>query len=128
MSILISIQQKWWEKILSGEKTLEIRKTAPRLLFGLDNSPPCTVFVYVSGTGAVQGQFSCPGIIQTADLASLVERACVPLGDLSSYAGRKRVLYGWEIAEPEQYDTPRPLAEFGVKRPPMSWQYVDACH
>ena len=34
-------------------------------------------------------------------------------------------LYGWIVGEAEEYDTPSPLAEFGLNRPPMSWQYVE---
>lgn len=26
---------------------------------------------------------------------------------------------------PEKFDAPSPLAEFGLDRPPMSWQYVE---
>ena len=29
-SVLISIQPKWVEKIVKGEKTIEVRKTAPQ--------------------------------------------------------------------------------------------------
>lgn len=29
-SVLISIQPKWVEKIVSGKKTIEVRKTAPK--------------------------------------------------------------------------------------------------
>lgn len=29
-AVLLSIKPEWWEKILAGEKDLEIRKTAPR--------------------------------------------------------------------------------------------------
>ena len=29
-SVLISINPKWCEKIASGEKTIEVRKTAPK--------------------------------------------------------------------------------------------------
>lgn len=52
LAVLMSMKPEWWEKILDGEKTLEIRKTHPqneRLEW------PVTVLVYVSGTGAVQG-------------------------------------------------------------------------
>ena len=38
--IMISIQPKWVEKILNGEKTIEIRKTMPKC--GL----PCKVYIY----------------------------------------------------------------------------------
>lgn len=44
--------------------------------------------------------------------------------DLKKYAGGKS-LYGWIVGEAEAYDTPSPLAEFGLNRPPMSWQYVE---
>lgn len=39
-SILISIQPQWVEKILNGEKTIEIRKTVPKCEF------PCKVYIY----------------------------------------------------------------------------------
>lgn len=29
-AVLLSIKPEWWEKILAGEKDLEIRKTVPR--------------------------------------------------------------------------------------------------
>lgn len=47
-----------------------------------------------------------------------------PKIDLKKYAGGKS-LYGWIVGEAEAYDTPSPLAEFGLNRPPMSWQYVE---
>lgn len=34
-------------------------------------------------------------------------------------------LYGWIVGEAEEYETPSPLAEFGLTRPPMSWQYIE---
>ena len=39
-AILMSIKPKWCEKIFSGEKTIEVRKTAPKL------EPPFKVYVY----------------------------------------------------------------------------------
>ena len=39
-SIMISIQPKWVEKILNGEKTIEIRKTTPKCEL------PCKVYIY----------------------------------------------------------------------------------
>lgn len=81
-AILMSIKPKWCEKIFSGEKTVEVRKTAPKL------KPPFKVYVYetigkrtscrrcviwqswldcpirspfgcTEGTGAVVGEFVC---------------------------------------------------------------------
>ena len=39
-SIMISIQPQWVEKILNGEKTIEIRKTKPNIKL------PCKVYIY----------------------------------------------------------------------------------
>jgi len=67
----MSMKPEWWEKILDGEKTLEIRKTHPqneRLEW------PVTVLVYVSGTGAVQGQFLCPGEVSYRTMQDLEEK------------------------------------------------------
>lgn len=41
-SILISIQPQWVEKILKGEKTIEIRKTMPKCEL------PCKVYIYMT--------------------------------------------------------------------------------
>lgn len=54
-AVLMSIKPEWWEKILAGEKDLEIRKTAPRAGAGEPDPWPLLVLAYVSGTGAVLG-------------------------------------------------------------------------
>lgn len=120
-AVIMSMKPKWWEKILTGEKLLEIRKTHPQSegLYW-----PITVLVYVSGTGAVQGQFICPGEASEHSPHDLAGPSCVPVKDLIRYAKGKR-LSGWIIKDPEKYDTPSPLAEFGLNRPPMSWQYIE---
>lgn len=58
LAVLMSMKPEWWEKILAGDKVLEIRKTHPQSKNHADLEWPLTVLVYVSGTGAVQGQFS----------------------------------------------------------------------
>lgn len=85
---------------------------------------PLLVLAYVSGTGAVLGQFLCMGWVKSNCWRYLSSRSCVPEEDLKKYAGGKS-LYGWIVGEAEAYDTPSPLAEFGLNRPPMSWQYVE---
>lgn len=83
-AILMSIQPKWCEKIFSGEKTVEVRKTAPKL------ETPFKVYVYETlgkrtsckkcaiwqkcplrspfgcyeGAGAVTGEFVCDEIYE----------------------------------------------------------------
>jgi len=41
-SIMLSVQPKWVEKILNGEKTIEIRKTMPKCEFPIDAYIYCT--------------------------------------------------------------------------------------
>ena len=123
-AVLMSMKPQWWEKILAGEKLLEIRKSAPKGGAGEPEPWPLLVLVYVSGTGAVQGQFTCPGWVKTNLLEMLVERSGVKLEDLRAYA-KGGSLYGWLVEAPEKYDTPSPLAEFGMNQPPMSWRYVE---
>lgn len=36
--------------------------------------------------------------------------------------------YGWHISELKIYDQPKSLSEFGLKRPPQSWRYVEVEH
>lgn len=85
-AVLMSLKPKWWGKMLSGEKGLEIRKTAPHCPQPTE-AWPLLVLVYVSGTGAVQGQFTCPGYVKTNMLAGLHARACLSMADLVDYAG-----------------------------------------
>ena len=54
-AVLMSMKPEWWEKILSGEKTLAVATDGRAFRW------PLTVLVYVSGTGAVQGKFTCWG-------------------------------------------------------------------
>ena len=72
----------------------------------------------------MQGQFLCPGYTETNFMPYLEKLSCVPLADLKEYAGGK-CLSGWIVRSPEKFDTPSPLTEFGLDRPPMSWQYVE---
>lgn len=123
-AILASVKPEWWEKILAGDKGLEIRKSAPQSKDGRRLTWPLTVLVYVSGTGAIQGQFTCPGWIKTNLLEMLVDQSCVPLEDLRAYA-KGGSLYGWMVQNPEKFDEPAQLAELGLERPPMSWRYVE---
>lgn len=92
-AVLLSIKPEWWEKILAGEKDLEIRKTAPRDETGGPDPWPLLVLAYVSGARAVLGQFLCMGWVKSNCFRYLASRSCVPVEDLEKYAGGKP-LYG----------------------------------
>ena len=150
--VLICVHPKWCELIFNGQKTIEVRKTAPKL------ETPFTVYVYQTkikfkvknwqenfqsiiftpnggveeGNGKVIGSFVCDRV-----------RLCIPFGlkghllsqevyremrltkeQLDKYGGLK-TLYGWHITSPKLFDKPRELSEFGIARAPMSWCYVE---
>ena len=55
-AVLISIRPEWVKKILAGEKTLELRKTKPKL------ETPFKVYIYCTNSGVsagMWGEFVC---------------------------------------------------------------------
>lgn len=122
-SVLISIQPKWVEKIASGEKTIEVRKTRPKL------PRPFKGYIYATKTGErivlkgdkvfeipkeltgkVIGEFICKGMMD-GNSSLLLKQSCLTLDELWNYAKGKRV-YGWRIADLKIYDKPKELSEF----------------
>lgn len=129
-AVLMSIKPKWCEKIFSGEKTVEVRKTAPQL------ATPFKVYVYETKTGFIEAvRGTCPicAFFRGKVIGEFVcdkVRACIPLGlrgfelsparleemclskeQLDKYGGLK-TLYVWHITEPKLYDKPKELSEF----------------
>ncbi len=132
-AILMSIQPKWVEKIANGEKTIEVRKTAPKI------ETPFKCFIYmtksnskiaiskdnyaqemkiakslVGGCGKIVGEFVCDEIIvdekgENQDI--ICENACLTRQELYEYEPRKAV-YGWHISDLKIYDKPKELSEF----------------
>ena len=133
-AVLISVKEKWAERILTGEKTVEVRKTVPKL------ETPFTCYIYQSGTGFIVGEFVCDKLIWVIAhpavfagyptlFAKSISDACMTQDEAEAYSGGKD-LYGWHIAEVRRYETPVPLECFGLRRPPVSWRYVIGrdCH
>ena len=169
-AILMSIKHKWCELIFSGEKTVEVRRTAPK------PKPPFKVYVYETkgateapwvdedghfiykGCGQVVGEFVCDKVEENIPqyhpmfeefFYSCFEYGndCLSQKEMQKY-GKYDTLYGWHIAAPKRYDTPKELSEFwtarctnktgecktcevkpacisNVTRPPQSWMYVE---
>lgn len=57
-SVLISIKPKWCELIASGIKTIEVRKTKPKI------DMPFKCYIYKTTTGKVIGEFVCSEITE----------------------------------------------------------------
>ena len=130
-SVLISIQPKWCELIASGKKTVEGRKTKPKL------ETPFKVYIYCTNwkdntywknhykgkLGKVIGEFVCDSIevLTERDLfegmdeisnSRIEEYSCLSIDELLQYKGSKSEIYGWHISDLVIYDKPRELSEF----------------
>lgn len=151
-TVLISIQPKWCKLILSGDKTLEIRKNKPKLITPFKCYIYCTQaktfteYLWTSksaifgiktdiSNGKIIGEFICDKIIQEVprnrtpqseypEYCELLSGSCLTNDDLIRY-GKCYSLNGWYISELKIYDRPKELQEFNLKRPPQSWCYVN---
>lgn len=120
--ILLSLHAKYWDLIKSGKKTIEIRKTKPRI-----HQMPFRVIVYVTGGVGVVGKFDCNTITETMHPLSLLDGSCLTEKELTDYAAGKP-LCGWFIKEGSviEYETPFPLEmATGLSKPPQSWCYLN---
>ena len=144
-SVLISIQPKWCELIASGKKTVEVRKTKPKLdvpfkcyiymtkaydtLFGYGNPKKLCV-----DGGKVIGEFVCDdigefkvfenGSVQYWNYHEL-GKTCLTYDELSNYIGRNKNGYGWHISDLVIYDKPRELSGFHKPIMPTGLRYED---
>ena len=134
-TVLISIRPKWCQKIISGEKTIEVRKTRPKI------NPPFRCYIYQTGKGGVIGEFVCDEFFDLswgARIPSDIARgAYLEPVEIHEYLGTGAGC-GWHISNLKIYDTPRKLSEFTglrtglgsielrvLERPPQSWCYVE---
>ena len=143
-AVLISIRPKWCDLIFRGEKTMEVRKSFPKL------DAPFRAIVYCTkakttdenflvtdktgynwlGNGKVIGEFICTGYDEFTPTDGGVKfKRFMALHDLSvkelkEYL-RGKIGYGWRISNLEIYDAPKDLIEFRLIRAPQSWCYVE---
>ena len=136
-AVLISIQPKWCELIASGKKTVEVRKTKPRL------ETPFKCYIYETqgrtetpfvdeegheifkGRGQVIGEFVCDrvdnGILSKSYFVDSInigyDQTCVSIYEVAKYldaygAYGMYEFYGWHISDLVIYDKPKELSEF----------------
>ena len=134
-SVLIAIRPQWCEKIASGEKTIEVRKTAPKEV-------PFKAYIYETkgqyvkfthgahtkygyGRGKVIGEFICDKVYSIKNRGSsfsvadeeqsvtneIARQSCLYYDDMVSYFGNKDG-FGWHISDLKIYDKPKELSEF----------------
>ena len=134
-AVLISIRPKWCAQIVSGRKTIEVRRTRPKL------QAPFKCYIYCvksgkelfwtgpkysyaddhshnafdkCGNGRVIGEFTCDQIIEDRTFGhneKFYGAACMNAYDAAVYA-MQSPMYGWHISNLKVYDTPRALSEF----------------
>ena len=133
-AVMLSVRPKWVEKIANGEKTIEVRKTRPKL----DTPFKCYIYCTQSGValgawgkhGKVIGEFTCDriykidkdstGFLFKAGGLSVYKQAAEEKCDLRvamtddelhGYLGHYQG-YGWHIVDLKIYETPKKLTEF----------------
>lgn len=143
-SVLISIKPKYAELIATGEKTIEVRKSAPKEV-------PFKAYIYETkgatempwvdedghfiykGRGQVIGEFVCDKVMFLTPLGlrgfemreEILKSICLTNDDLNAYGGLK-TLYGWHISDLKIYDKPKPIMQF-YKPCPIEWKNCPVC-
>lgn len=135
-AILMSIQPKWVTMIEYRKKTIEVRKTRPKL------EPPFKCYIYCTfpqkpvydiwinrgtenrflGNGKVIGEFVCDNIekfvVGSLACDDVEKQACLSYKEIcdyfygENYDNTVRVGYSWHISELKIYDKPKELSEF----------------
>lgn len=135
-SVLISIKPKYCELIASGKKTIEVRKTRPKIKTPFKCYIYCTYGQenenYMLGKrGKIIGDFVCDKIeelheyelspskkfyeFENARLDLFLKESCLSYNEVCDY--RKNLpyykpLYGWHISDLKIYGKPKELGEF----------------
>lgn len=148
-AVMLSIRPKWCEKIISGEKTIEVRKNRPKLetpfkayIYCTTGRPDLNIPIsqerlmqdYLNtgsmkslncphGNGKVIGEFTCDRIYGLAPLNhapdDVEQQACLTREEIVRYLNG--VGYGWHISNLKIYDTPKELIEF------HTWKKCKSC-
>ena len=139
--ILISTRPQWCEKIVSGKKTIEVRKTAPKEV-------PFKCYIYMTqgaykdlglySEGIYQnrmkviGEFICDKVDKIIPLRHThYNYIGVPIANVIEYGiwnddlpqmqmtkkeindyGKGKILFGWHISDLKIYDKPKELSDF----------------
>lgn len=144
-AVMLSIRPKWCEKIVNGEKTIEVRKTRPKLDTPFRGYIYCTLQgcneffrvdlgrdvakwnrgKWADRKGNVIGEFICDRIYELAPLNhapdDVEQQSCLTREEIVHYL--KGTGYGWHISDLRIYDEARDLSEFRRATDPC-----DSCH
>ena len=126
-SVLIAIRPQWVEKIANGEKTIEVRKTAPKevpfkayIYCTKEKKQDDIIWAGIFGdrgkwNGRVIGEFICNNASELDYVYywnnGYEFETCLTYRQVADY-GKGKTLYGWHISDLKIYDKPRELSEF----------------
>ena len=139
--VMLAIQPKWVAKIANGEKTIEVRKSAPKevpfkayIYCTKEKKQDDIIWAGVCGdrgkwNGRVIGEFVCDKVYSIKNQGGrfvvaneeqsvtneIARQSCLYYDDMVSYFGNKDG-FGWHISDLKIYDKPKELSEF--KTPP----------
>lgn len=138
-SVLISIRPQWCDLIASGKKTIEVRKTRPKIdtpfkcyIYETKRKTDVPTFIdedghYIyEGRGQVIGEFVCDEIIDgragPQHWIYICENSMLSCQQIYSYCGEDadgntKYCWGWHISDLVIYDKPKELSEFYVACP-----------
>lgn len=131
-SVLISIKPKYCELIGNGSKTIEVRKTRPKIETPFKCYIYCTHSgitakerdrnIYTDFSGKVIGEFVCDEISRVFQCNSgwISENACISQSEFFDYLGipvnthfgYDKFAYGWHISDLVIYGKPKELSDF----------------
>ena len=125
INILLSVRRPFCGKILSGEKTWELRQNVPRVM----KREHVTLWLYESGKDGERAIIGKCRMVSFAlithmpfgkVLGSFLIDACVSKTHLRTYLP----CFAWGVQDPVKLPAPVPLSANGLTRPPQSWQYI----
>lgn len=149
IAVLISIRPKWCEKIINGQKTIEVRKTRPKMdtpfkCYIYCTKPEEKLLTIMKDGDENYGEtyHGKPVFIKTekAPTTGLWDKRQKVIGEFLCDE-ISNITFGWHISNLRIYDTPRELREFyavpnevevalkakpkPITRPPQNWRYVE---
>lgn len=128
-AVIISIRPEWCEKIASGQKTIEVRKTRPKIdtpfkcyIYKTKQFAKCEGYSFDNwiSSGKVIGEFICDTIHKYGTKhiygkyclpKKIWQMSCLSWEVLDKYADIHD-LYCWHISDLVIYDKPRELSDF----------------
>lgn len=125
-SILIPIHPEWFIAIVTGLKTVEVRK------FQLET--PFIVYLYLTKgqkvtrngeeeNGKIVASFCVSHIDTYLNPQDYIIGSCLTEREIREYA-RGKTIFGWHISNLVIFDHPLQLECFGIKKAPQNFCYI----